>query len=56
MKILGRGLTRRGLLRRLAVAAAALPAVKLSSAVARAERHREHHAGARPEDFWIGHC
>jgi hypothetical protein len=56
MKILGRGLTRRGLLRRLAIAVAVAPAAKLSSTVARAERRREHHAGASPDAIWIGHC
>ncbi len=56
MKILGKGLTRRGLIKRLAIAVSVAPVVKLTSSVARAEKHRRHHAGSKPDEFWIGHC
>jgi hypothetical protein len=48
--------SRRSLLKRLLLAVAIGPLVKLTSAVAKAEKRRRHHAGADPDDFWIGHC
>ena len=56
MKILGLGLTRRGLLKRLAIAVSVAPVVQLSEALAKVERRRRRHRGADPDAFWIGHC
>jgi hypothetical protein len=56
VKILGKGLSRRGLLKRLAIAVAVGPIVKLSTAVAKAEKRRERHSGAKDDAIWIGHC
>ena len=49
------GMTRRALLKKLLVAAAIVPAVKLSETVARAERRRRNRSG-KAEEIWIGHC
>ncbi len=56
MKILGQGLTRRGLLKRLAIAVSVGPVVKLTASVAKAEQRRRHHRGAAAGEIWIGHC
>lgn len=56
MKILGKGLSRRGLLKRLAIALTVGPVVKLGESVARAEKRRRHHKGADAGEIWIGHC
>ncbi len=56
MKDPQKGSSRRSLIKRLLIAAMIGPLVKLTSAVAKAEKRRRHHAGADPDDFWIGHC
>lgn len=56
MKILGKGLSRRGLLKRLAIAITVGPVVKLGEAVAKAEQRRRRHRGAASDAIWIGHC
>ena len=47
--------TRRRLLQQVALALLGLPVLRLGEAVARAERHRQHHRGDT-RDIWIGHC
>lgn len=57
MKILGKGLTRRGLLKRIGVAVAVLPVLPLGKAVADKEKQRLRKKRlANMEDIWIGHC
>jgi hypothetical protein len=48
-------ITRRALLKQFALAACALPLLKLAPAVARAEKRRRNHRGDSHE-IWIGHC
>ena len=48
-------ITRRALLKQLAIAACALPLLKIAPAVARAEKRRRNHKGDSHE-IWIGHC
>lgn len=57
MKILEKGLTRRGLLKRLGLAAVVLPVVKLGQTVADKEEQRRKRNEKRDiSDIWIGHC
>lgn len=56
MTIFGKGLSRRSLIKRLAIAVVVGPMVRLGESVATAEKRRRHHRGADPGAIWIGHC
>ena len=57
MKLLDKGLTRRGILKRLGVAALLLPIARLGKVVADQEqRRRRMKEKLDLDDLWIGHC
>ena len=57
MKLLDKGLTRRGILKRLGVAALLLPIARLGKVVADKElRRRRMKEKLDLDDIWIGHC